>query len=140
MTMLLWHLQIRNLNLILGELKDYFINQLCFSIRLTGLTSMMSLQKSSWFSVPAFCLQILGSKLLCFQNFVHAQKYFFREARRFYFDYFHVSVHSFIWNKKHQKIIIFLGGRGLYHLPLPNLLLLPLWIYGQLYMEYYGIS
>ena len=66
MTMLLWHLQIRNLHLILGELKDYFINQFCFSSRLTGLTSMMSFQKSSRVSVSAFCPQIMVSKLLCF--------------------------------------------------------------------------
>ena len=56
-------------NLMLGELKDYFINQLCFSSRLTGLTSMMSFQKSSKVSVPAFCPPILVSKLLCFENF-----------------------------------------------------------------------
>ena len=61
-------------NLMLGELKDYFVNQLCFSSRLTGLTSMMSFQKSSKVSVSAFCPQILFSKLLCFQNFAHAQK------------------------------------------------------------------
>ena len=61
-------------NLMLGELTDYFINQLCFSSRLTGLTSMMSFQKSSKVSVPAFFPQILVSKLLCFQNFAHAQK------------------------------------------------------------------
>ena len=61
-------------NLMLGELKDYFINQLCFSSRLTGLTSMMSFQKSSKVSAPAFCPQILVSKLLCFENFTHAQK------------------------------------------------------------------
>ena len=61
-------------NLMLGEQKDHFINQLCFSSRLTGLTSMMSFQKSSKVSVPAFCPQILVSKLLCFQNFAHAQK------------------------------------------------------------------
>ena len=107
---------------MLGELKDYFINQLCFSSSLTGLTSMMSFQKSSKVSVPAFCPQILVSKLLCFENFAHAQKQVFREACRFYFDYFHLSVHSFIRNRNHYKTIIFLGGRGLYHPPLSNLL------------------
>ena len=99
MTMLLWHLQIRN-------------NQFCFSSRLTSLTSMMSFWKSSRVSVPAFCPQILVSKLLCLRNFAYAQKYVFREARRFYFDYFHVSVHSFTRNRKHYKIIIFLAGWG----------------------------
>ena len=127
MTMLLWHLQIRN-------------NQFCFSSRLTSLTSMMSFWKSSRVSVPAFCPQILVSKLLCFRDFAHAQKYVFREARRFYFDYFHVSAHSFIRNWKHYKIIIFLRGWGLYYPPLPNLLFLPSWLYGQLYMEYERIS
>ena len=140
MTMLLWHLQIRNLNLMFGELKDYFINQFCFSSRLTGLTSMMSFKKSSGVSVTAFCPQILVSKLLCFRNFAHAQKYVFREACRFYFDYFHVSVHSFIRNRKHYKIIISLGEWGLYHPPLPNLLFLLSWLYGQLHMEYERIS
>ena len=104
MTMLLWHLQIRN-------------NQFCFSSRLTSLTSMMSFWKSSRVSVPAFCPQILVSKLLCFRNFAHAQKYVFREACRFYFDYFHVSVHSFIRNRKHYKIIIFLRGEVYITLP-----------------------
>ena len=127
MTMLLRHWEIRN-------------NQFCFSSRLTSLTSMMSFQKSSRVSVPAFCPQILVCKLLCFRNFAHAQKYVFREARRFYFYYFHVSVHSFIPNRKHYKTIIFLGGWGLYYPPLPNLLFLPSWLYGQLYMKYERIS
>ena len=98
---------------MLQELKDYFINQFCFSSRLTGLTSMMSLQKSSRVSVPAFYPQTLVRKFLCFQNFAHAQKQVFRKARRFYFDYFHVSVHSFIRNRKH-KIIIFSWGEEVY--------------------------
>ena len=37
MTMLLWHLQIRNLNLMLAKLKDHFINLFGFSSRLTSL-------------------------------------------------------------------------------------------------------
>ena len=82
-------------NLMLGELKDYFINQLCFSSRLTGLTSMISFQKSSKVSVPAFCPQILVSKLLCFQNFAHAQKQVFREAFRFYFIFTYLFTVSF---------------------------------------------
>ena len=113
MAMLLWHLLIRNWNLMLRELKYYFINQFCFSNRLTVLTSTMSLQKSFRVNVPAFYLQTLVRKFLCFQNFGHAQKTVFRKARRFYFDYFHVSVHSFIRNRK-QKIIIFCWGEEVY--------------------------
>ena len=113
MAMLLWHLLIRNWNLMLRELKYYFINQFCFSNRLTGLTSIMSLQKSSRVNVPAFYPQTLVRKFLCFQNFGHAQKTVFREASRFYFDYFHESFHSFIRNRK-QKIIIFSWGEEVY--------------------------
>ena len=118
---------------MLGDLKYYFINQFCFSSRLTGLISMMSLQKSSRVNVPAFYPQTLVSKLLCFQNFAHAQKQVFREARRFYFDYFHVSVYSFIRNRKHYKIIIFSWEEEVY-------IILPYQIYSSYLRDYMANS
>ena len=71
---------IRNLNLMLAKLKDYFIN---FVIILKILFfkqigwsnfKMMSFPKTSGASVPAFYPQILVSKLICFQMFAPAQK------------------------------------------------------------------
>ena len=44
----------------------------------------------------------------------------FGTARRFYFDYFHISVHSFIRERKH-KIVSRREGRGLCDPPFSNL-------------------
>lgn len=97
MAMLLWHLQIGKGNLILAKLKDDFINLLHFSSRLTGLTfKLMSFCKISRTSVPAFYLQILVIQ----KNFFT----FLWTVHRFHFDYFHISVHSFIWDRKHKTV------------------------------------
>ena len=119
MTMMLWHLQIRNLNLMFGKLKDYFINHICFSSRLTGLTLMMLFQKTSRVSVPAFYPQILISKLICFQNFANVQKYLFRAARRFSWVFsnlqiifMYLSTVLFETENIIKLLLLFLGGRG----------------------------
>ena len=152
-TMMLWHLQIRNLNLMLGKLKDYFINHLCFSSRLTGLTLMMLFQKTSRVSVPAIYPQILVSKLICFQNFANVQKYFFRAAGRFSWLFSDLQIiFMYLTTVLFEtgniiKLLFFfffkggrVGVRVLYHALLPNMLFLPSWLYGQLHMEYQGIS
>ena len=132
--MLLWHLHIRKVNSMLGKLTDFFINQLYFSSRLSGLTSMMSFRKTSRVCVPAFHSEILMSKLICFQNFV-----FLGQPSDFTLIIFmNLSTVSFE-TENIIKLLFSWGGRGP-HLPsLPNLFFLPSWLYGQLYMEYEGI-
>ena len=111
MTMLLWHLSIGNFNLMLAKLSDYFFSQLCFSSRLSGLTSkwcnsqkppepvyLMNFTRNFW-SANKYALKTLRMRI----NSI------FGTARRLYFDYFHISVHSLILDRKHYKIIFFLG-------------------------------
>ena len=111
MTMLLWHLSIGNFNLMLAKLSDYFFSQLCFSSRLSGLTSkwcnsqkppepvyLMNFTRKFW-SANKYALKTLRMRI----NSI------FGTARRLYFDYFHISVHSLILDRKHYKIIVFLG-------------------------------
>ena len=76
------------------------------SSRLTGLTfKIMSIPKTVRASIPRFYPQILVSKLICFQKFAHSQKCLFGTANLFYFDYFHISAHSFIRDRKHHKTV-----------------------------------
>ena len=106
--MLLRHLQIRNSDLMLAKLKDYFINQFCFSSRLTGLECHFQKHSGPLYQ-HLFHLQILVSKLICFQKHMRGNNNFGR-ACRFYFDYFHISVHSFIRDRKQLRVGE--GGRG----------------------------
>ena len=92
--------------MLLAKLKNGFINQPHFSSRLSGLTfKMMPLPKTSSVSVNAFDTHILVSKPKWSQNFAHAQKNIFGTACRFYIDYFHISVHGFIRDRKHYKTV-----------------------------------
>ena len=100
--MLLRHLQIRNSDLMLAKLKDYFINQFCFSSRLTGLECHFQKHSGPLYQ-HLFYLQILVSKLICFQKHMRGNNNFGR-ACRFYFDYFHISVHSFIRDRKQLRV------------------------------------
>ena len=88
--------------------------------------SRMSFPKTFRATVPAFHLQILVSKLICFQKHMRGNNNFGR-ACRFYFDYFHISVHSFIRDRK--QLLMGGGRRGevgfLCHPPFPNLFFLP---------------
>ena len=108
MAMLLWHLQIRNLNLMLRELKDYFINQFCFSSRLTGLTSMMSLQKSSRVSVPAFYPQTLVRKFYAFKTLLMHRNRFFGKLGDFTLIIF-MYLFTVSFETGNIKLLFFLG-------------------------------
>ena len=110
MIMLLRHLQIRNSDLMLAKLKDYFINQFCFSSRLTGLECHFQKHSGPLYQ-HLFHLQILVSKLICFQKHMRWNNNFGR-ACRFYFDYFHISVHSFIRDRKQLRVGEGGGGEG----------------------------
>ena len=106
MTMLLRHLQIKGLNLILAKLKDCFINQFRVSSRLTGLDLIpKNLQSHCTRIVPANCgqqINMLSEVCTCAEINIYGR------AQRFYFDYFRISVHSFIRDRKQ----LLMGGEG----------------------------
>ena len=76
MAILLWYLQIRNLHLMLGDLKYYFINHFCFSSRLTGLISMMSLQNPPESTYPHFIRKLWSANCYAFKTLLmHRYKF-----------------------------------------------------------------
>ena len=113
MTMLFWHLEMRKLTLMSGKLKNYFINQLRFSSRFSGPTSMMSFEKTSRVSEPAFSRKLWSANQYAFKTLHMHRNDIFRTASIFYFDCFHASVHSFIPDRKHYETVSWGGRRAL---------------------------
>ena len=89
---------------MLAKLKDDFINHLHFSSRSTVLTFQMmpfpeKLQSQTTQILPPNSgqqINMLSKVCAC------AEMTFFGTAHRFYFDYFHISVHKFMQDRKHK--------------------------------------
>ena len=111
MTMLLWHLEMRKLTLMSGKLKNYFINQLRFSSRFSGPTSMMSKPPGS--VNPHFTRKFWSANQYAFKTLHMHRNDIFRTASIFYFDCFHASVHRFIPDRKHYETVPWGGRRSL---------------------------
>ena len=66
---------------------------------------MMLFPKTSRAIIPAFYPQILVSKLVCFQSLRMRRNDIVGTDCRFYFEHFHISVYSFIRDRKHYKTV-----------------------------------
>ena len=66
---------------------------------------MVLFPKTSRASIPAFYPQILVSKLISFKSLRMRRNHIVGAACRFCFDHFHMSVHSFIRDRKHYKTV-----------------------------------
>ena len=131
MIRLLWHLKIRNLNLMLGKLEDYFINQLRFSNRLTGLTSMMSFQNTSRVSVRDLHFTTNSVQQINMLSKVYGctEMIFLGQLADFLIIFMYASTVSFDTGNIIKQ---FLGvGGGLCHPPFANLPFLTSLLYGQ---------
>ena len=108
MAMLLWHLLIRNWNLMLRELKYYFINHFCFSNRLTGLTQSCHSKNPPGSTYPHFTRKLWSENFYAFKTLVMHRKRFLGKLADFTLIIF-MNLFTVSFETGNKKLLFFLG-------------------------------